>query len=85
MGCPDACVRERPSYTRAFCVFCRATIYTENLGRNVDSVRSKLVGLQKIKDHCNCCKAYQRALRSHRVEKGHYIVKYKYFTPKEFK
>ncbi len=85
MGCPDACVRESPNYTRVFCVFCKATICTKSLGRHADLARAEWIEVQKIKTHCKCCKEYQRAIRSGRVAKGQYLVKYKFFTPKEFK
>ncbi len=85
MGCPDACVRESPSYSRTICVFCRATICTRSFGKHASLVKAEKLEIQKIKAHCEQCKEYQRALRLGRIEKGQYLVKSKYFTPKEFK
>lgn len=85
MSCPDACVRENPNYSRTICVFCKATICTRSLGRHVDLAKAEKIGLQKVKEHCKCCKEYQRAVRLGRIEKGHYLVKFKTFTPKGLK
>lgn len=85
MSCLDACVKENPTYARTICVFCRAIICTKSLGKHTSLVDAEKLEIQKIKAHCEHCKEYQRALRSSKIEKGHYTVKFKYFTPKEFK
>lgn len=85
MSCRDACVRENPNYSRTICCFCKAIICTKSFGKHTSLEKAEELELQKVKAHCEHCKEYQRAVRSGRIEKGHYLVKFKTFTPKELK
>lgn len=85
MGCPDACVRETPTYSRTICVFCKATICAKSFGKHASLVKAEELEIQKVKAHCEHCKEYQRALRLGRLEKGQYLIKTKFFIPKVFK